>query len=88
MSSMFEGASSFNKDISGWDVTRVTDMSSMFESAKAFNRDISNWERGGVADSSTLKHVKDMSSVFKGASFLIQIHLLFIQQVTDMSHVS
>ena len=34
---MFEGASSFNGDISKWRVVRVTDMSSMFEGASSFN---------------------------------------------------
>ena len=29
------------EDISGWDVSNVTDMSSMFEGASSFNQDIS-----------------------------------------------
>ena len=34
--------SSFNSDISSWDVSNVTDMSSMF-SGSDFNQDISSW---------------------------------------------
>lgn len=33
---------SFNEDISGWDVSNVTNMTQMFEKASAFNQDLSN----------------------------------------------
>ena len=33
MTSMFQGATNFNQDISGWDVTSVTNMSGMFRTA-------------------------------------------------------
>jgi surface protein len=50
MSSMFRGASSFNGDLSGWNVENVTDMSWMFCDASSFNGDISGWDVGNVID--------------------------------------
>ncbi|MCP3953840.1 MAG: BspA family leucine-rich repeat surface protein, partial [Desulfobacterales bacterium] len=38
LSEMFYGATSINKNISGWDTSNVTDMSNMFRSATAFNQ--------------------------------------------------
>ena len=40
---MFWGATSFNQDISGWDVSNVTDMIGMFNGATSFNQDLSGW---------------------------------------------
>ena len=37
----------FNKNIGGWDVSKVTDMSYMFYHSK-FNQDISNWDTSNV----------------------------------------
>lgn len=46
--SMFSGSVLFNSDISGWDVSNVTDMTSMFSGASTFNQDISTWNTGKV----------------------------------------
>ena len=35
---------SFNEDLSGWDVSKVTTMWYMFEGSSSFNGDISNWD--------------------------------------------
>ena len=43
MSSMFEGATSANPDVSNWDVSKVTDMTNMFNGATAANPDVSGW---------------------------------------------
>ena len=42
--------SEFNGDLSGWDVSSVTNMSHMFLDADAFNGDISEWNVASVTD--------------------------------------
>lgn len=55
----FNGATTFNGDISGWDTTNVTEMSKMFDSAPTFDRDISGWD---------VSSVTNMFSMFTSAS--------------------
>ena len=55
--SMFRGATNFNgnisgRDISGWDTSKVTDMSEMFWVATNFNGNISGWDTSRVTDMS------------------------------------
>lgn len=40
---MFDGAYSFNQDISMWDVSNVVNMDYMFNNASKFNQDLSEW---------------------------------------------
>ncbi|MDF1866454.1 MAG: BspA family leucine-rich repeat surface protein [Saprospiraceae bacterium] len=48
MISMFNGASSFDGDLSGWNVSNVKKMALMFADASAFNGDISTWDVSNV----------------------------------------
>ncbi len=59
MDSMFAGATAFDGDISGWNVSRVANMGSMFAGATAFDGDISGWNVSRVAN---------MGSMFAGAT--------------------
>ena len=43
MEAMFMETDSFNADISGWDVSSVTDMGGMFRSTAAFDQPIGSW---------------------------------------------
>ena len=50
MTHMFNGASTFNQDLSQWDVSHVNNMRHMFNSARAFNQDLWKWEVSAVTD--------------------------------------
>ena len=54
MSSLFENAHRFNRDLSNWDVSRVTNMSRMFNYALSFNGDLSNWHVSRVTNMSNM----------------------------------
>ena len=76
MSHMFNGMTSFNKDIGGWDVSNVTDMEGMFNGATSFNKDIGGWD---------VSKVTDMEGMFNGAtSFNKDIGGWVVSKVTDM----
>ena len=43
MFGMFYNAAAFNADLSGWNVSRVTDMTGMFQGAASFQQNLGTW---------------------------------------------
>jgi surface protein len=50
MAFLFYDNRSFNADIGGWDVSKVTDMYNMFSYAYAFNQPIGSWDVSNVTN--------------------------------------
>lgn len=73
MSYMFE-LSSFNQDISNWDVSNVENMSYMFHFSD-FNQEIGNWD---------VSKVEDMTHMFKGSPFNQNIGKWNVENVNSM----
>ncbi len=77
VSDMFSGASTFNQDLSTWDVSKVTNMSGMFRSAVIFNQDLSTWD---------VSKVTNMRAMFSNAPmFNSNINKWDVSKVTDMA---
>ena len=55
----YSGTTTFNGDISHWDISSVTNTYAMFAGVSAFNRDIGNWDTSSVIN---------MNSMFTNAS--------------------
>ena len=84
MKYMFYDASSFDGDLSGWNVSHVRDMSGVFWGASSFDGDLSGWDVSSVtnmkrmlSDASSfngdisewnVSNVRDMAAMFFGAS--------------------
>ena len=59
MKELFKDKTTFNGDISTWDVSNVTTMEGMFEGAEKFNKDVSKWDTNKV---------QNMDKMFKNAT--------------------
>ena len=76
MNFMFRGATSFNGDISSWNVSNVTGMLYMLGFTSSFNSDISNWD---------VSNVTNMLAMFHSAtSFNVDISNWNVSNVTNM----
>ena len=74
---LFNYNSTFNGDITGWNVSSVTDMGSMFYNAKSFNQPIGNW---------VFPKVENMNNMFCHAtSFNQDISKWKFPNVTNMN---
>ncbi len=77
MSHLFHGNTTFNNEVSGWDLSGVTNTSHMFDGATAFNRPVATWN---------MANVTDMSGMFAGAtSFNRPVGSWNTARVTDFS---
>lgn len=76
---MFQNCDEFNKDLSTWDVSNVTDMGYMFEGCIAFDMPLNTWDVSGVTN---------MQGMFKGCeAFNGDISSWNVSNVTDMSYM-
>ncbi|HNS30262.1 MAG TPA: BspA family leucine-rich repeat surface protein, partial [Tenuifilaceae bacterium] len=76
LSGIFNGAVSFNGDISSWNVSKVTNMDRMFYNAVNFNQDIGSWD---------VSKVTSMVFMFTGAAvFNKDIGLWDVSKVNNM----
>ena len=76
---MFAGATSFDGEISEWDVSAVRDISGMFDGATSFNHLLNSWN---------VSSVRDMSDMFAGAtSFDQPLNSWNVSSVRDMSSI-
>ena len=74
---MFDGATAFNGDVSGWDTSNCTNISGVFKDAVNFNKPISSWNTGNsIAFVSTFENAaaydEDLSALdVSSAQFLV-----------------
>ncbi|NBC03123.1 MAG: BspA family leucine-rich repeat surface protein, partial [Bacteroidetes bacterium] len=79
MGYLFEYTSTFNEDISHWDVSSVTNMIRMFGYAESFNQDIGSWD---------VSSVTNMTRMFGYAeSFNQDIGSWDVSSVTNMNNM-
>ncbi|MFK7813671.1 MAG: BspA family leucine-rich repeat surface protein, partial [Maribacter sp.] len=85
---MFQSATAFNQDISGWDVSKLSTFANMFNNATSFNQPIGNWTTSSVNNTFTMfnsatafdqdisnwdvSSVGDMLNMFNGITLSIE----------------
>ena len=79
MKNMFKDNTTFNEDISGWDVSSVSNMSGAFEGCTSFNQDLSPWN---------VQNVTNMHALFyKCANFNQDLNSWNTSSCTDFSYI-
>ncbi len=79
LTEMFYGCTSFNQDISAWDVSAIANFTNMFYGATAFNQPLNSWITSSAID---------LSGMFYGASSFNQpIGGWDVDQVTNFAHM-
>ena len=68
---LFTNTDAFNRDISNWDTSKVTNMQAMFKDANGFNQDISDWN---------VSLATNMTDMFQDILFLSDINKGLIHQ--------
>ena len=79
MSSMFDGATAFDGDISSWDVSSVTNMSGTFAGATSFNRPLNDWDVSSVTDM--------LGMFFDASSFNQPLNYWDVSSVSTMNNM-
>ncbi|MDQ5912905.1 MAG: hypothetical protein QG659_327 [Patescibacteria group bacterium] len=103
MSSMFNGATSFNQNINNWDVSHVTDFLYAFQGASSFNQDLNSWNTSsainmggmfllassfnGDISSWDTSQVTSMNSMFNTSAFNQDISAWNVSNVTGMQNM-
>ncbi|CAJ1958240.1 unnamed protein product [Cylindrotheca closterium] len=101
MARLFEGQSTFNEDISKWDVSSVTNMEYLFYRATSFNQDLSLWDVSSVTNmlamftslesfnqdlsSWNVSSVTNMDVMFRDTPFNQDLSSWDVSSVTTMS---
>ena len=76
MSEAFKDRTTFNEDISGWDVSSVNSMARMFYGASAFNQPIGNWD---------MSNVTSLQGMFQASTFNQSIGEWNVSSVTQFA---
>ena len=63
MNGLFQNKSTFNSDISFWDVSNVTDMRYMFSGATSFDQNLNNWN---VSNVTNMRYMFSSAVAFNG----------------------
>ncbi|MCR9248773.1 MAG: BspA family leucine-rich repeat surface protein [bacterium] len=103
MHRMFQNTTSFNGDVSEWNIENVMDMSFMFTQASSFKGDLSQWNVENVTNMNRMFNlatafngdlsqwkvgkVTDMFRMFRGTSFNSDISGWDIGKVTNMGEM-
>jgi len=79
MQNMFQGATTFNEDISSWDISNVNNFAFFFYKATTFNQDISAWD---------MSNYTNMNNIFNGATAFNQdISAWDVSEATGMNSI-